>query len=181
MLFGQRITVWTDHKNPTFKNIEHASDRVIRQRLLLEEYRVDLPADMLSRNEFIHTPNITVDTSKFEVTMHEMYQSTTSPYINTKDMTKNYRLIEKIVSHHTTTSLRNLENTASGQKHHALMVKKKIGYQRHFEYSYSNGTMQIFNTQEQKYWRRVSGQNLLVPNYLKRAKTSRLNAIHAVK
>ena len=36
MLFGQRITVWTDHKNLTFKNTEHASDRVLRQLLLLE-------------------------------------------------------------------------------------------------------------------------------------------------
>ena len=42
MIFGQRITVWTDHKNLIFKNTEHASDRVLRQRLLLEEYGVDL-------------------------------------------------------------------------------------------------------------------------------------------
>ena len=32
MLFGQRITVWIDDKNLTFKNTEHASDRVLRQR-----------------------------------------------------------------------------------------------------------------------------------------------------
>ena len=64
MLLGKRITVWMDHKNLTYKNIEHASARVLRQRLLLEEYGVELKciqgkkneaADMLSRNEFIHT------------------------------------------------------------------------------------------------------------------------------
>ena len=32
MLFGQRITVWIDHKNLTFKNTERVSDRVLRQR-----------------------------------------------------------------------------------------------------------------------------------------------------
>ena len=41
MLLGQTITVWTDHRNLTYKNIEHASDRVLRQRLLLEEYTVN--------------------------------------------------------------------------------------------------------------------------------------------
>ena len=82
MLFGQRITVWTDHKNLTFKNTEHASDRVLRQRLLLEEYGVDLKfiqgkkneaADMLSRNEFNHEPCAEVDTTSSEAAMHELY------------------------------------------------------------------------------------------------------------
>ena len=53
-----------------------------------------------------------------------MCQSATSLYISIKEMTNNYRLIEKIVSQHTTKSLRNLEYTAYGQKHQALMVKK---------------------------------------------------------
>ena len=51
---------------------------------LLEEYGGDLQfiqgkkneaADILSRNEFIHKPNITVDTSKFETMMHEIYSN----------------------------------------------------------------------------------------------------------
>ena len=84
MLFRQQLTVWTDLKNLTFKYTEHASDRVLRQRLPLEEYGVDLQfiqgknneaADMLSSNEFIHKPNITVDTSKFEAMTHEMYNN----------------------------------------------------------------------------------------------------------
>ena len=50
--------------------------------MILEEYGVDLQfiqgkknktADILSRNEFIHKPNIAVDTSKFEAMMHKMY------------------------------------------------------------------------------------------------------------
>ena len=42
MLLGQTITVWTDHRNLTYKNIEHASDKILWQRLLLEEYAVNL-------------------------------------------------------------------------------------------------------------------------------------------
>lgn len=38
MLFGKRITVWIDHKHLTFKNTEHTSDRVLRQRSPLKEY-----------------------------------------------------------------------------------------------------------------------------------------------
>ena len=65
ILFGQCITVWTDHRNLTYKNTEHASDYVLRQRLLLEEYGVDLKfiqvkkneaADILSKNRFVHEP-----------------------------------------------------------------------------------------------------------------------------
>ena len=84
ILFGQQITVWIDRKYLTFKNTEHVSDRVTRQHLLLEEYGADLQfiqgnineaADMLSRNEFIHKLNITVDTSKFETMMYDMYNN----------------------------------------------------------------------------------------------------------
>ena len=71
MLFGQTITVWTDHRNLTYKNAEHASDRVIRQRLLLEEDAVSLKfiqgiknvaADMLSRNVLLFEPTKIVST-----------------------------------------------------------------------------------------------------------------------
>ena len=71
-------------QNLTFKNTEHASNRVIRQRLILEEYGVDLQfiqgkkneaTDILSRNGFIHKPNIAVDTSKFEAMMHKIYNN----------------------------------------------------------------------------------------------------------
>jgi len=58
MLYGHAIVVKTDHKNLTHHVSTHASDRVLRQRLLLEEYGVDLQyiegeknvvADALSR------------------------------------------------------------------------------------------------------------------------------------
>ena len=42
ILFGQQITVWTVRENLTYKTTEHARDRVLRQRLLLEKYGVDL-------------------------------------------------------------------------------------------------------------------------------------------
>jgi hypothetical protein len=42
MLFGHKIVVKTDHKNLTHQLSTHASDRVLHQRLLLEEYGMDL-------------------------------------------------------------------------------------------------------------------------------------------
>jgi hypothetical protein len=42
MLFGHAIIVKTDHKNLTHPASTHASDRVLRQRLLLEEYGAEI-------------------------------------------------------------------------------------------------------------------------------------------
>ena len=42
IILGQRTAVWIDHRNLTYKYTEHASDRVICQRLLLEECTVQL-------------------------------------------------------------------------------------------------------------------------------------------
>jgi hypothetical protein len=42
MLFGHTIIVKTDHKNLTHQSSPHASDRVLHQRLLLEEYGVEM-------------------------------------------------------------------------------------------------------------------------------------------
>ena len=36
VLLDKNIVIWTDHRNLTYENTEHASDRVLRQRLLLE-------------------------------------------------------------------------------------------------------------------------------------------------
>ncbi len=38
MLWGQRINVYTDHKNPTRDGLSLASNRVARWRILLKEY-----------------------------------------------------------------------------------------------------------------------------------------------
>ena len=38
MLLGQKTTIWTDHNNPTQPNTHFYCDRVIRQRLLIEEH-----------------------------------------------------------------------------------------------------------------------------------------------
>ena len=38
MLLGQVIKRWTDHKNLTYENIDFSSDRILRQRLIIEEF-----------------------------------------------------------------------------------------------------------------------------------------------
>ena len=142
---------------------------------------------MLSRIEFIHNPNITVDTSKFEAMMHEMYSSELDVPIDYLTLHKYQRYDKELqVKREDLTTahnykLENLENTAYGQKRQALMIKKEFGYQKQFEYNYSNGITKIFIVQELDDWRRVFGKTLLVPNCLKCAKTSHLNAIYAVK
>ena len=42
ILLGQQIRVYTDHKNLTFDNSPFSNDRVLRQRLVLEEYGAEL-------------------------------------------------------------------------------------------------------------------------------------------
>ena len=42
MLYGQNLTVMTDHKNLTHPTTEHSSDRVLRQRLMIEEYGANI-------------------------------------------------------------------------------------------------------------------------------------------
>jgi hypothetical protein len=42
MLLGHRIVIKTDHKTLVHPNSHHASDRVLRQRLLVEEYGAEL-------------------------------------------------------------------------------------------------------------------------------------------
>jgi transposase InsO family protein len=42
MLLGHQIVIKTDHKNLVHPNSHHASDRVLRQRLLIEEYGAEL-------------------------------------------------------------------------------------------------------------------------------------------
>ena len=82
MLLGQLITMWTDHQNFVYANTEHASNLVLRQRLLLEEYVVDFKwikgtknetEDMLSRNDFIYKPKAAVDTVESEAMMHKIF------------------------------------------------------------------------------------------------------------
>ena len=38
MLLGQKLIIWMDHKNLTYTNTTHANDRVLQQRLAIEEF-----------------------------------------------------------------------------------------------------------------------------------------------
>ena len=42
MLLGQKITVFTDHKNLTYPSTDFSSDRVLRQRLTVDEFGAKL-------------------------------------------------------------------------------------------------------------------------------------------
>ena len=62
VLLGQEIRIYTDHKNLTYPSTDFASDRISRQRLVIEEYGVELVyvpgdnnivADTLSRNDTV--------------------------------------------------------------------------------------------------------------------------------
>ena len=64
ILLGQHIRVYTDHKNLTYKTFN--TERVMRWRLILEEYSPELiyiqgskniAADALSRLDIVDTPN----------------------------------------------------------------------------------------------------------------------------
>ncbi len=65
ILLGQKIIVYTDHKNLIYNNLQ--TDRVLRWRLLLEEYGVDIRyikgekntvADVLSRYPTANAPTV---------------------------------------------------------------------------------------------------------------------------
>ena len=58
IVYGHRITAHTDHKNLTYDNLDYSSDRILRQRLVIEEYGKEIKhisgikntaADALSR------------------------------------------------------------------------------------------------------------------------------------
>ena len=64
-MLGNRVTVYTDHKNLTHDETKHTCNRVLRQRLVLEEYGCTLKyiegdknvvADTLSRLDFETNP-----------------------------------------------------------------------------------------------------------------------------
>ena len=42
ILLGNRIKIYTDHKNLTYPTTDYRSDRVLRQRLLIEEYGAEI-------------------------------------------------------------------------------------------------------------------------------------------
>ena len=61
MLKGQKITIWTDHLNLTYTNTQYSCERILRQRLVLKEYGVEIKyikgesnvaADLMSRLPF---------------------------------------------------------------------------------------------------------------------------------
>ena len=42
ILLGHNIKVYTDHKNLTYPNSDYSSDRILRQRLVIEEYGAEI-------------------------------------------------------------------------------------------------------------------------------------------
>ena len=42
IIFGHEVEVFTDHQNLTYENTDYSSDRILRQRLTIEEYGAKL-------------------------------------------------------------------------------------------------------------------------------------------
>jgi transposase InsO family protein len=79
MLYGHKIRVYTDHKNLTHSNTQSVSQRIMRWRLLMEEFGIDLiyikgehnvAADALSR-----LPRRDVDNSELENSVIEFIEN----------------------------------------------------------------------------------------------------------
>ncbi len=79
MLWGQRIKVYTDHKNLTWDALGLTSDHVYRWRLILKEYGPEIVyikgihntiADAISRLEYISP-----DTPSEDATMHQNWKT----------------------------------------------------------------------------------------------------------
>jgi len=78
MLWGQRINVYTDHKNLTQDSLGLTSERVTRWMILLEEYALEIiyikgihntVADAISRLEYDPKLN---STNEYNHATHEM-------------------------------------------------------------------------------------------------------------
>lgn len=105
ILLGQEIIVYTDHKNLTTKNF--TSERVMRWRLILEEYgptlhhipgEKNIVADALSRLDF--TPPPAFKTSQHEILAYQEQLATLQEELNDPDlMPVEYRLISKCQQH----------------------------------------------------------------------------------
>ena len=91
MLLGQKITVYTDHLNLTHHNTQFTSNRVLRQRLVLEEYGVEIKYIQGVRNEAVDAlsrmPTEITDTVVEEALLNRrMYEDEVNCPINTSEI-----------------------------------------------------------------------------------------------
>ena len=116
MLWGQRIKVYTDHKNLITSSLGLTSDRVYRWRLLLEEYGPEIVyikgvdntvADAISRLEY--NPTLNPDRQCF-VTYHGHKESRVKDDVQLKHHP--YKAVSKLLNHYNTQQIGNSEDTS---------------------------------------------------------------------
>ena len=80
ILLRHEIIMYTDHKNSIYKSAVHVSSRVLRQRLIIEEYGADLKYIKGGNNCVIDTKVNTLDVHQMEIYLNRRVYKDNVPF-----------------------------------------------------------------------------------------------------